>query len=157
MSVPPIEVKLAPGLLTTLRGQKLWASLIAGEVVSFNSSVTLIPTFNGAALDGNGVPEAYLINDVESESINFSLLFNETTGKYIFPLACPNSAVTENGGSIELAGWWTTNFPSAEPEHLLTAVFTLIVKNGADQAYSSVTVHRLPSSVVVNNVTEQSN
>lgn len=153
-SQQPIEVKLAPGLLTALRGPKLWASLLSGEVVSFNSTVTLVPTFNGVAVGGNGQPEAYLINDVDSASIDFNLLFDGTTGKYLFPLACPNVAVTNNGGFIELTNWWTTKFPSAAPEDLLTAIFTLIVKNGAEQAYSSVTVHRLPTTVVVNSVTQ---
>ena len=124
MSVPPIEVKLAPGLLTTLRGPKLWASLLSNEVVFFNSTVTLLPTFNGVAEDGNGVPEAYLINDVDSANVDFNLLFDATTGKYLFPLACPNEGVTSNGGPIELTNWWTTKFPSAAPEDLLTTVFS---------------------------------
>jgi len=155
MSVPPIEVQLAPGLLTTLRGPKLWASLTAHKVVSFSSAIELLPLFYGAAVDDNGEPEAYLINDVESSSVDPTFLYDTTTGKFLFPLACTNAAVTNNGSVLELTEWWTTKFPSAAPEDLLTAMFTLIVKNGAEQAYSSVTVHRLPTSVVVNNVTAQ--
>ncbi len=152
-----IEVKLAPGLLTTLRGPKLWASLTAGSgVVSFDNTVALLPLWNGAAVADNGDHDAYLINNIDFASVDPALLIDVTTGKFIFPLACVHTHLTNgNGVLIELTDWWTTKFPSAVPEDLLFAHFTLIVKNGAEQAYSTVTIHRLPSSVVVNNVTER--
>jgi hypothetical protein len=157
MSVQPIEVKLAPGLLTTLRGPKLWASLGAlSGVVSFENTVALLPFWNGAAVDDNGVHDAYLINSIDVESVDPALLFDVTTGKFIFPLACVHTHLTNgNGVRIVLSDWFTDKFPSAAPEEMLFAHFTLIVKNGAEQAYSTVTIHRLPTSVVVNNVTER--
>jgi hypothetical protein len=156
MSVPPIEVKLAPGLLTTLRGPKLWASLTAAEVVSFSNSVELLPLWNGAAVDDNGVQDAYLINNIDFSAVDRTLVIDIVTGKFIFPLVCVNTGVSGNNGlPLELTDFWTDKFPSAAPEDLLTAIFTLIVKNGTEQAYTSVTVHRLPTSVVVDNVTER--
>jgi hypothetical protein len=157
-SQQPIEVKLAPGLLTALRGPKLWASLTAGTgVISFGNDVGLFPLWNGAAVDGNGVHDAYLVNNIDLENVqDRTTLLNETTGKFIFPLVCPNTHLSNgNAVPITLTNWWTTMFPSAVSEDLLTATFWLIVKNGAEQAYSTVTVHRLPSTVVVNSVTEQ--
>ena len=153
----PIEVKLAPGLLTALRGPKLWASLSAGTgVISFDNSVGLVPLWNGAAVDNNGEQDAWLINSVDLANVqDLTTVVNPTTGKFIFPLVVPNTRLSNgNAVPIMLTNWWTTNFPSAVPEDLLTATFTLIVKNGAEQAYSSVTVHRLPTTVVVNSVSE---
>jgi len=146
-SQQPIEVKLAPGLLTTLRGPR--CSLAAGEVVSTGNSVLLLPLWSGAN-------DAFVINNKDTEGVDFALLFDVTTGKFIFPLACVHSEVSaSNGLPVELIGFWTDKFPSAAPEDLLTAVFTLVVKNGTEQAYSSVTIHRLPTTVVVGNVTER--
>lgn len=152
-----IDVKLAPGLLTALRGPKLWASLTAATgVISFDNTVGLMPIWNGAAVDDNGEQDAYLVNNVDIDAVGLATVFNATTGKFIFPLACVNTHLTNgNGVPIILTDWWTDKFPSAVSEDLLTAHFTLIVKNGAEQAYSMVTVHRLPSTVVVNSVTEQ--
>ena len=153
-----IDVKLAPGLLTALRGPKLWASLSAATgVISFDNTVGLFPLWNGAAVDDDGGQDAWLINNVDLDNVgDNSLVVDATTGKFIFPLACVNTHLSNgNAVPIMLTDWWTTKFPSAVPEDLLTATFTLIVKNGAEQAYSMVTVHRLPSTVVVNSVTEQ--
>lgn len=153
----PIEVKLTPGLLTALRGPKLWASLTAGTgVISFDNSVGLVPLWNGAAVDNNGEQDAWLINNVDLDNVqDLTTVLNPTTGKFIFPLVCAHTHLSNgNFVPIILTNWWTTKFPSAVPEDLLTATFTLIVKNGAEQAYSSVTVHRLPTTVVVNSVSE---
>jgi hypothetical protein len=135
MLAQPIEVKLAPGLLTTLRGPKMWASLATAGVVSTGSTVLLLPMWNGA-------DDAYLINSIDAESVDPALLIDATTGKFIFPLACVNTDVGSNNGSpIELTGFFADKFPSAAPEDLLTAMFTLIVKNGTEQAYSTVKIH----------------
>ncbi len=152
-----IEVKLAPGLLTALRGPKLWASLQTGSVISFDNDVMLFPLWNGAAVNDNGEHDAWLINNVDADNVQDpTTVFNATTGKFIFPLVCANTHLSNgNAVPIMLTNWWTTKFPSAVSEDLLTAAFTLIVKNGAEQAYSTVTVHRLPTTVVVSNVTEQ--
>jgi hypothetical protein len=94
MSAPPIEVKLTPGLLTTLRGPKVWASLTAGTgVVSFDNTVGLLPLWNGAAVDDNGEHDAYLINNIDTEGVDLALLIDVTTGKFIFPLACVSTHV----------------------------------------------------------------
>ncbi len=157
MSSQPIEVKLAPGLLTVLRGKKLWASLTAlTGVVSFRPSINLFPLWNGAAEDELGAQDAWLVNSEDMDAAGVANVIDVTSGKFIFPLACVNThLINGNGVEILLQDWWTDKFPSAAPQDLLVAHFYLIVKNGTEQAYSSVTVHRLPSTVVVENVTEQ--
>jgi hypothetical protein len=157
MASQPIEVKLSPGLLAALRGPKLWASLTTAEVISSGFTVVLGPMWTGAAVDDNGLHDAYLVNSQDFGSVDPALLIDATTGKFIFPLACAHTQLqsSNNGAPLELTDFWTIKFPSAAPEDLLTEVFTLIVKNGTEQAYSSVTVHRLPSTVVVDNVTER--
>lgn len=151
-----IDVKLAPGLLTALRGAKLWATLQAPTLISFEDTVVLAPLFYGAAVDDQGTPDAWLINSKDMETVTDpDTLYDTSTGKFIFPLVCPNTQLT-NGtfAPIVLNNWWTTNFPAAVPADLLYATFILIVKNGPEQAYASLTVHRLPTTVHVATVTE---
>lgn len=152
-----IDVKLAPGLLSALRGPKLWADLQAPTLISFNDDITLLPLFYGAAVDDQGTPDAWLINSKDMETVtDLDTVYDTSTGKFIFPLVCPNTHLT-NGtfAQIVLNDWWTTNFPSAVSADLLTATFTLIVKNGTEQAWASLTVHRLPTTVLVDTVTER--
>ena len=111
-SQQPIEVKLAPGLLTALRGPKLWASLQTGSVVSFDNDVVLFPLWNGAAVN-NGQQDAWLINNVDLYNVqDLTTVINATTGKFIFPLVCANTHLSNgNAVPILLTNWWTTKFP----------------------------------------------
>jgi len=101
-SQQPIEVKLAPGILTALRGPKLWASLQANYVISFDDEIELFPLWNGAGVDENGEQDAWLINNVDADNVQDpTTLFDPTTGKFIFPLVCVNTHLS-NGNAVPI-------------------------------------------------------